>query len=446
MTIGQLRALIVASLLCTTLVLGESARTPSSDAAVAAARARAALLVRAPGLAATTEPAASAAPQPPSTPAADVARPVPSSGSADGSAAPVAAAPAADSGAPVHGPPASTPAPPPAPKPKPSKVGHVFVITLDGAPEATTFSTGSPMPYLAGDLRPKGTLLPGFAPLDAAELPNQIALVSGQPPNGATQAECATYRDFPASATAGDDGILRADGCLYPNTTMTIADQVTSAGRSWKAYVEGMDSGPKAATSCRRPDVGAADDTLQPRSGDAYATRRNPFAYFHSLLDLGDCLANDVPLGGLQDDLRRSATTPSYTFINPDLCDAGGLPSCPDGRPAGPAAADAFLQTWVPRILASPAYRHDGLLVIALAAPAASADGTAPTGAPAATGALLLSRYATAGGEIGGAYDPYAVLRCVEDLLALDPLGYAASAPSIARKALPGAFGPRSAG
>ena len=53
------------------------------------------------------------------------------------------------------------------------------------------FAGDSPATYLNGELRPKGTLLPGFAPLDAAELPNYVALTAGQPPNAATRAECA---------------------------------------------------------------------------------------------------------------------------------------------------------------------------------------------------------------------------------------------------------------
>jgi hypothetical protein len=36
-----------------------------------------------------------------------------------------------------------------------------------------------------------------------------------------------------------------------------------------------------------------------------------------------------------------------------------------NGQPGGLVSADMFLQTWVPRIIASPAYKRDGLLVMA---------------------------------------------------------------------------------
>ncbi len=40
-------------------------------------------------------------------------------------------------------------------------------------------------------------------------------------------------------------------------------------------------------------------------------------------------------------------------------------------------------------------------------------------------GALLLSPYVQAGGTIGAPYDQFALLRSIEDLFGLDPLGYA---------------------
>jgi hypothetical protein len=313
----------------------------------------------------------------------------------------------------------------------------VFVIALT-AGDADAFAAGSPASYLTGELRPKGTLLPGFAPLDPAELPNYIAITGGQPPNADTRGECATYSDFPSDASVDDSGALQGDGCVYPNTVLSVADQVTATGRSWRAYEEGMDQGAAPADACRHPDSGAADDTVTatPAAGETYATRHNPFVYFHSLLDLGDCIADDGPLDRLADDLKSVKTTPNYAFVAPDLCDSGTLATCPDGRPGGLAGADAFLSTWVPRILASPAYEHDGaLLVLFLARGSGSTAGTAPTGG------LVISRYAKAGATLKGAYDPYDALRSIEDLLGLEPLGFAAQAKGFAHRALEDAFG-----
>ena len=214
---------------------------------------------------------------------------------------------------------------------------------------------------------------------------------------------------------------------------------MTASGRSWRAYAGGLDQGAHAAQSCRHPESGGPDETATaaPAAGETYATRHNPFVYFHSLLDLGDCLADDGPLDRLADDLKTSKTTPDLAFIAPDLCDSGTLATCPDGRPGGLAGADAFLSTWAPRILASPAYRRDGALLVLFLSRTPGTDAGAAT---APTGGLVVSRFAKAGGTLRGAYDPYAALRSIEDLLGLDPLGFAAQAKSFARAALPSAL------
>jgi hypothetical protein len=58
------------------------------------------------------------------------------------------------------------------------------------------------------------------------------------------------------------------------------------------------------------------------------------------------------------------ATTPNFTFITPNLCNDGHDSPCVDGAPGGLVSADAFLQKWVPIIMASPAYQQDGLIII----------------------------------------------------------------------------------
>jgi hypothetical protein len=337
--------------------------------------------------------------------------------------------------------------------PKPSKVKHVFVIALTGTPSQPAFGATSPAHYLATELKRRGTLLSGFRPVDGgADLPNYLAMTGGQPPNPDTRRECTTFSDFPSSAATTSAGVVSGSGCVYPNTVLSIGDQLTASRHTWRAYAEDLGSGTDGAQSCRHPRPGEADDTLRGRVGDQYATRHNPFVYFHSLLDLGDCMANDVALDQLAGDLRSVSKTPDYAFIAPNLCDSGTESPCVDGRPGGLATADAFLNEWVPRILASPAYQRDGLLVVTFPSstttPTATGTTTTPpattdpaTGSPAPTGTLLLSRFARAGTTIAGPYDPYSLLRSVEDLFGLTPLARAKDAASFAKVALPGAFG-----
>jgi hypothetical protein len=58
------------------------------------------------------------------------------------------------------------------------------------------------------------------------------------------------------------------------------------------------------------------------------------------------------------------------------------------------------------------------------------------------TGALVVSpRFAEADTTYKRTLDPYGLLRTVEDLLGLKPLGNAAMAPTVARSLFPKAFG-----
>jgi hypothetical protein len=97
---------------------------------------------------------------------------------------------------------------------------------------------------------------------------------------------------------------------------------------------------------------------------DQYASRHNPFVYFHSIVDSADYEQNVVNLNQLTQDLKSENTTPNFVFITPNLCNDGNDAPCVNGQPGGLVSADAFLKKWVPIITSSPAYKEDGLLVI----------------------------------------------------------------------------------
>jgi phosphatidylinositol-3-phosphatase len=306
------------------------------------------------------------------------------------------------------------------------KIGHVFVIALSTTSYDAAFGSASKARYLNGTLKPKGTLLGGYQTLSGAELPDYLGLVSGQPPNPATNAECQTYAEFPTGTTPSKSGLVTGSGCIYPNTIITVADQTTAAGHTWKAYIDDM-----SPSTCVHPNSGATDNTALPGAGPQYATRHNPFIYFHSLLDLGGCSSSDVSLTRLPADLRSKTKTPTFSFIAPGACDDASAQTCPDGKPAGIAGEDAFLKQWVPRITSSSAYKKNGMLVIAFALAGAPASA-----GPTPTGALVLSPFAARGKTISTVFDPYSVLRAVEDELGYTSLGHATSARSFAAKVL----------
>jgi hypothetical protein len=320
---------------------------------------------------------------------------------------------------------------------------HVFVIVLENEDAATTFGPGSAAPYLANTLTAEGAFVPGYYGIGHNSLDNYIAMVAGQAPTIATQADCPVFAPVLPGTPAADGQVL-GQGCVYPAAVKTVADQLEARGLSWKGYMEDMGNDPVRdnGTTCAHPAIGAPDATQQASATDQYATRHNPFVYFHSIIDRPACAARDVPLTRLPADLAATRSTPNLSLIVPDLCHDGHDATCADGGPGGLPAADAFLRTWVPRITASPAYRRDGLLAIVFdeaAGDSSACCGEQPgpntpapggqSGGPGGgrTGAVLLSPAIAPGTTTSREYNHYSLLRSVEDLFGLPPLGYAAA-------------------
>jgi phosphatidylinositol-3-phosphatase len=311
-------------------------------------------------------------------------------------------------------------------------IGHVFVINLENEDYDTTWGATSPARYLNGTLVPKGKLLTQYYGIGHLSLDNYIAQVSGQSPNAQTQSDCSTYTEFVSTGTGAYAQAL-GKGCVYPAAVKTIGDQLDAAGKTWKSYQEDM------GAPCRHPTIGAPDDTLVPKPGDMYATKHNPFVYFHSIIDSPTCGERVVDFGHLATDLRSTATTPNLSFITPNLCHDGHDTPCVDGQPGGLVSADRFLAAEVPKILASPAYKADGMLVITLdeATVAVSTacchtppSPNAPTpgiGGPGGgrVGTLVISPHVKAGTTDATPYNHYALLCSMEDMFGLSHLGFA---------------------
>jgi hypothetical protein len=342
----------------------------------------------------------------------------------------------------------------------PPPVGHVFVLVLENENASTTFGQDSPAPYLSKTLPTQGAYVPEYYGVTHLSLGNYVAMVSGQGSNPQTQADCQIYTDF-AGGVIGPDGQALGNGCVYPATVKTIADQLTAKGLSWKGYMEDMGNDTtREAALCGRPQLNTRDNTQTASATDQYAARHNPFVYFHSIVDNGFyCEQHDVPLTQLPGDLSKARSTPSFSFITPDLCNDGhdgdGTPgSCADGGPGGLVAADSFLRTWVPRITGSPAFKHDGLLLITFdeaEAEGGAADASAccneaqfpntpNNGGPTPgmgggkVGAVALSPFIRGGTVTSHPYNHFSLLRSVEGLFGLPFLGYA-NTPN------PGSFG-----
>jgi phosphatidylinositol-3-phosphatase len=324
---------------------------------------------------------------------------------------------------------------------------HVFIVMLSDQPYATLFGPASTARYVTHTLEPKGEVLARYDAVAHEELPNEIALLSGQGPTTATAANCPSYTDVQAQGTGPDEQVL-GSGCVYPASTKTLPGQLASKHLTARAYVEGMDEpGAQAGAACSHPALEQADpSSAQTASTGPYATFRNPFVYFQSIAGSPSCARQDVGLNRLAGDLASGHGAPALAYIVPDRCHDGNTTPCTPGAAAGIGPADAFLARVVPQILRSKAYHDGGLLVItADEAPSTGeyADSSfccgqppfpnLPAGAGPArghgggtVGALLLSRYVKGGTTAQERFNHFSLLRTIEDVFALPHLGYAA--------------------
>ncbi len=325
-------------------------------------------------------------------------------------------------------------------------IKHVFVVMLDDEPYATVFGPESPAHYLAGTLDGKGALLVRYYAVAHEQLADGIALLSGQGPTVQTAQNCPTYEDL-TPGTSGGEGQVSGNGCVYPSATQTLLAQLRAKQLSFRAYIQGIDEGASTPPACAHPTPGAADPNAGPAAvaGQTYASWSNPFVYFQSLTESPACEVEDVGLGQLAGDLASARSTPSFAYIAPDRCNDGNPTPCTPGAPAGMGPADGFLQKVVPEILASKAYKENGLLAITVdQAPSsgefadsssccgqprfpdlpASATGLSPEGG-GEVGALLLSPFIKTHTVSHEPYNHFSLLRTIEDLFGLSHLGYA---------------------
>ena len=333
-----------------------------------------------------------------------------------------------------------------------SRPQHVFIIVLENESYDETFGPDSKAPYLSKCLTKKGQLLTNYYAIGHFSLDNYIAMISGQSPNPETQLDCPIFDDLALVKPGLDaNGQAVGHGCVYPDDVNTIANQLEARHLKWRGYMEDMER------PCQHPQVGEMDLHERATKDSQYATKHNPFVYFHSISN-EDCVANDVPLDQLKSDLNTVETTPNLSFVVPNLCNDGhdhdrktGM--CADGKtPGGLAAVNSFLPHIVLMIMNSKAYQQDGMLIVTF--DEADIDGKDKDAKeccrePKGPNTQLPGMFGAGGGKIGTViispfvkpgipnpkdYNHYSLLRSLETLFGLSHLGYA-------EKPDPGEFG-----
>ena len=215
------------------------------------------------------------------------------------------------------------------------------------------------MPYLAATLRPQGEPAEQLLKLlDEAALPNSIAAISGQPPNAATKADCPTFTDFPPARRQQDRASSPATAASTRSETLSLGDQLDIA-QLHLARLHGRDG---------RPDHRRAGQLRPPRSRSSRGDRPGRLLGEAQPLRLLPLAARPRRLLGQRRAAHRTeegpeeveATTPNYSYISPNLCNAGVAGQCPAGAPEGAGGGRRLPRELVPEILESPAYKKDG--------------------------------------------------------------------------------------
>jgi len=269
--------------------------------------------------------------------------------------------------------------PPPVLAPPPSAVppfDHVFLIVMENTDYRQVIGDTANAPYING-LAARGTL---FANYDAVYHPsdeNYLAIAAG-------------------------DTFVRG-GLYFPKLRLAqrhIGDAVEAAGKSWKAYEQGM--GPPCNTTTRYDRDFEPDDA--------------PFVLFADIIgDLPRCRAHLVDTDQLPVDLRSAATTPNFAWIAADDYYDGEASG--NGSPQSLRVQDAWLRTTLAPLFASPAWTGErSLLLLTWDESATETDNHIAT-------ILVASQGLVRPGAVARRHaDHYALARTIEAALGLQPL------------------------
>ncbi len=213
------------------------------------------------------------------------------------------------------------------------RIQTVFVIVMENH-SWSTISGSSSAAYINGTLVPLGGHAEAYGspPGNHPSEPNYIWLEAG-----------------------GNLGITTDDDPAknHQATTEHLTTQLDAAGISWRTYAEGV-----SGSECPLTSSGT------------YGAKHIPQLFFDDVTGANDaasakCMAHIRPYSELATDLATNRVA-RYNFITPNVCNDmhGWAFGCGTQNFSEISAGDTWLKSEVPRILASDAYKKNGLLLI----------------------------------------------------------------------------------
>lgn len=248
--------------------------------------------------------------------------------------------------------------------------GHIIIIVMEN--QESSSIVGNPSAPFLNSLATQYARATNYYGIQHPSLPNYLALTGGS--TFGIQSDCT-------------DCFVNADN---------IVNQLEHGGRSWKAYMESMPN------PCFVGDL-----------APLYAQRHNPFIYYDNVRTDPLRCNKIVPFDQFATDLQADLL-PDYAWITPNVCH--DMHDCPI------SAGDKWLETWVPRILASSAWKDMGVLFITFD------EGTTNEGCCSGAGGgkvdtLVISPLVRPGFTSDVPYNHYSLLHTIETAWGLPLLG-----------------------
>lgn len=217
--------------------------------------------------------------------------------------------------------PSGMPGPSASPSPVTASADHVVLVVLENHSFNTVVGSAS-MPYFNGLASQRALATNYFADAHVS-LSDYFMLTTGH----------TETNDNNFTGTVTDDNVVRA---------------LTAAGKSWRAYMEGL------------PSAGYTGGDTFP-----YLKHHDPFVYLSDVLNSTTMSSNVVPLTQFTADVAAN-TLPSFSFVVPDAENDGH--SCPGNAPGCPdndklVRVDNWLRNNIDPLLHSPAFSNAVVII-----------------------------------------------------------------------------------
>ncbi len=211
--------------------------------------------------------------------------------------------------------PTATPSPPPSANPT-GAIDYVFLVVMENHGYSQVWNTPS-TPYTTA-LAQANARAAAYHAITHPSLPNYLDLYAGS--NIGITNDCSPSSSCHSGAR-------------------NLADNLESAGLTWKGYFETMPA------PCSTSDSGG------------YVAHHNPFIYFDDIrTNAARCASHVVNYSALSADLASSSTTPDFSLIVPNNCN--------NTHDCSVATGDAWLSNNLPPILSSPACTTQRCLLV----------------------------------------------------------------------------------